>query len=49
MESQNYEDYWKITLEYSDINGEGFISTLKTIKNFVDKRSQRAKAILQKE
>jgi len=35
--AQKYEDYWKITLEYSDINGERFIGTLKIIVNFIDK------------
>jgi len=35
--SQKYEDYWKITLEYSDINGERFIGTLKIIVEFIDK------------
>jgi len=36
MTSQNYEDYWKLTVEYSDINGEKFCGTLKTIIDFID-------------
>jgi hypothetical protein len=36
MSSQNYEDYWKITLEYTNINGPRFIGTLLTIINFID-------------
>jgi hypothetical protein len=34
---QQYEDYWKITLEYSDVNGERFRGTLKIIVNFIDR------------
>lgn len=43
MESkpQNYEDYWKITLEYSDINGERFIGTLKIIVDFINKNKKK--------
>lgn len=37
MPDQQYEEYWKITLEYSDINGVGFIDTLKIIVDFIDK------------
>lgn len=33
---QQYEDYWKLTLEYSDINGSNFITTLQTIIDFID-------------
>jgi putative restriction endonuclease len=34
--TQQYEDYWKLTLEYSDINGSNFITTLQTIIDFID-------------
>lgn len=36
IENQNYEDYWKLTLEYSDINSEKYNNTLKIIVNFID-------------
>lgn len=36
MSTQQYENYWKLTLEYSDINGDNFIQTLQTIVDFVD-------------
>src|SRR3989338_7350967 len=39
MTSQNYEDYWKLTLEYSDINSDKFLGTLSIIVNFIDKNS----------
>lgn len=41
IKSQNYEDYWKITLEYSDINGERFIGTLKIIVEFINKHKNK--------
>ncbi len=34
---QNYESYWKLTLEYTDINSDKFINTLKIIVNCIDK------------
>jgi len=33
---QNYENYWKLTVEYSDINGHKFLDTLKKIISFID-------------
>ena len=33
---QQYENYWKLTLEYSDINGDNFIQTLQSIVDFID-------------
>jgi len=39
--SQNYEDYWKITLEYTDINGERFRGTLKIIIDFMNKNKKK--------
>jgi len=41
MPEQQYEQYWKITLEYSDINGVGFINTLKIIVDFIDKNGNK--------
>lgn len=38
---QQYEDYWKITLEYSDINGERFIGTLKIIVDFINRNKKK--------
>lgn len=40
--SQTYEDYWKITLEYTDINGDKFRGTLKIIVDFIDKNKDIA-------
>lgn len=36
MTGQIYEQYWKITLEYSDIHGEKFNRCLRMIINFID-------------
>jgi hypothetical protein len=27
--AQQYEDYWRLTLEYTDFNGDKFIGTIK--------------------
>lgn len=35
---QVYENYWKLTLEYTDINGYPFRKTLKLIVNFIDNK-----------
>jgi len=37
--SQEYEEYWKITLEYTDINDKRWIGTLKIIKDFIDENA----------
>lgn len=37
-ETQEYENYWKITLEYSNIHSEKFINTLKIIIDFIDEK-----------
>lgn len=37
QKNQVYEKYWSITLEYTDINGERFIGTLKIIVDHIDK------------
>jgi hypothetical protein len=39
MLSQKYEDYWKLTLEYTDYNGVKFLGTLKIIVDFLDNNS----------
>jgi len=36
MSTQNYEDYWKLTVEYTDINSDKFLDTLKIIVDFID-------------
>lgn len=37
IEDQNYEEYWSLTLEYSDIYGANFKGCLGIIVNFIDK------------
>lgn len=37
IENQKYEDYWKLTLEYSDFKGKKFNKCLNIIVNFIDK------------
>jgi hypothetical protein len=37
MSNQTYEEYWKLTLEYTDINSERFIGTLRHIINCIDR------------
>lgn len=41
MTTQNYEEYWKLTLEYTDFNGLSFMKTLEIIVDFID--SNRSK------
>ncbi len=36
MSKQNYENYWKLTLAYTDINGDKFYNTLKAIIDFIN-------------
>lgn len=36
IENQKYENYWKLTLEYSDIFGEKFNNVLQLIVDFID-------------
>lgn len=38
---QNYEDYWKLTLAYTDINGDKFYNTLKAIIDFINQNPQK--------
>lgn len=38
--NQQYEDYWKLTLEYSDFCGENFNKCLQIIIDFMDKNPQ---------
>lgn len=35
-QNQQYEDYWKLTVEYSDINGSQFKDTLSIIIKYID-------------
>lgn len=39
MSVQNYEEYWKLTVEYTDINEDKFIGTLSIIVDFIDTNS----------
>lgn len=41
MPQQNYEDYWKLTLEYTDFNDSSFLITLRTIVEKVDTLNQQ--------
>jgi len=36
MAEQKYEKYWELTVEYTDINENNFIGTLKIIVDFID-------------
>ena len=44
VQDQQYEDYWKVTLEYTDINDDRFIGTLRIIKDFIDENEGRYNA-----
>jgi len=41
MAEQNYEDYWKLTLAYTDINGSKFYNTLKAIIDYININFQK--------
>lgn len=41
MPQQNYEEYWKLTVEYTDIHGDNFRGTLQLIVDFIDQHSER--------
>ena len=41
MSEQNYEDYWKLTLAYTDINGHKFFNTLKAIIDFINTHTEQ--------
>ncbi len=36
MNKQNYEEYWKLTVEYTDLNDEKFLKTLRMVVNKID-------------
>ncbi|TAF75238.1 MAG: HNH endonuclease [Bacteroidetes bacterium] len=40
MSEQNYEEYWKLTLEYTDFNDENFFLTLKMVVDKIDELNQ---------
>lgn len=40
--AQIYENYWSITNAFTDYNGSGFINTLKTIIEFIDREGKDA-------
>ena len=35
-QNQQYDEYWKLTVEYTDIFGSQFNNTLKVIVKFID-------------
>lgn len=41
MPKQNYEEYWKITLEYTDFNDKSFLTTLKMVVDKIDLLNHR--------
>ena len=40
MPQQNYEEYWKLTLEYTDFNDSSFLTTLETVVEKIDNLTQ---------
>ncbi len=40
MTTQTYEEYWKLTLEYTDFNDTKFLKTLEIIVNKIDQLNQ---------
>lgn len=36
IKNQNYEEYWKLTLEYTNFNDSKFLNTLQLIVNKID-------------
>lgn len=40
VDTQQYEKYWPVTMEYTDINKDRFIETLRIIKNTIDNSKQ---------
>ena len=49
VQNQQYEDYWRITLAYTDINDDRFIGTLRIIKDFIDENEGRCSAEIYRE
>ena len=47
VEIQNYEEYWKLTLEYTDFNDEKFLKTLQIIVDRIDSLNQTQRYIYQ--
>ena len=39
--TQHYEEYWKVTLAFTDIHGDKFIHTLKLIRDFIYDNKQK--------
>lgn len=44
-QNQQYDEYWKLTVEYTDIFGAQFNNTLKVIVNFIDKNIDKITTI----
>lgn len=40
LTTQKYENYWKLTVEYSNINGSRFNNTLEAIVDFIDETAE---------
>lgn len=49
MKAQNYEEYWKLTLEYTDFNDGKFLKTLQIIVDRIDTLSQQQDYVYQSE
>lgn len=55
IENQEYDQYWKLTVEYSNIHGESFRDTLRIIIRFMDeneeviKNKEKTTSVLYKE
>ena len=41
--TQNYENYWKLTVETTNIHGSQFIDTLRIIIDFIDENHEELK------
>ena len=39
IKNQKYENYWKLTLEYTDIFGERFNNVLQMMVDFIDENN----------
>ena len=40
MSDQNYEDYWSLTLAFTDYNGDKFLNSLKICIDFIEKNKR---------
>ena len=49
IKDQQYDSYWKLTVEYTDIHDTRFNNTLKMIVSFIDKNNLQNKALTDNE